>query len=469
VVRTGATTKERLYLGAWERFQRSTTTLQEERETLHVMDDQRRIVMIETLTVDSGTPVSTPVPRQRFQLGNHLESAALEVDEDGALITYEEYHPFGSTSWWASNGGTDVSQKRYRYTGKEKDEETGLAYHGARYYAAWLGRWERVDPSGLSGGLNRFEYCKGRPTILSDATGEAPESVMDRRAGISKEHTAQVVATFDARGGFPTPPPALVRTFAAFRLVSGAIETGIGFGAAAETGGLSFSMAFLGADQLNTGVLEMARGTPHESRTTIAAKSVMQSAGASEKTAATWAPAVDLGLHLAAGGATALAQKAAMGRPNPSGGAAAESEVIPALEFDADGLGYTVSQPEQGLTRVAHNRSTFVEGFRDGRRLHVARIQVEEALQGQGVSDALYRRLIEAVGGDIDTITATLGEFNKSEYLGNRAVHPEWTPLQAAEDTPMGRVRTRLGFSEHSFNENTMELTSRRPNGIGGN
>jgi YD repeat-containing protein len=104
VVRTGATTKERLYVGAWERFQRSTTTLQEERDTLHVMDDRRRIVMIETLTVDSGTAVSTPVPRQRFQLGNHLDSAALEVDEDGALITYEEYHPFGTTSWWASNG-----------------------------------------------------------------------------------------------------------------------------------------------------------------------------------------------------------------------------------------------------------------------------------------------------------------------------------------------------------------------------
>jgi RHS repeat-associated protein len=175
VVRTGATTKERLYVGAWERFQRSTTTLQEERETLHVMDDRRRIVMIETLTVDSGTAVSTPVPRQRFQLGNHLESAALEVDEDGALITYEEYHPYGTTAWWASNGSTDVSQKRYRYTGKEKDEETGLAYHGARYYAAWLGRWDRVDPSGLRDGPNRFSYARNNPIRYSDTTGNASE------------------------------------------------------------------------------------------------------------------------------------------------------------------------------------------------------------------------------------------------------------------------------------------------------
>ena len=171
VVRTGATTKERLYVGAWERFQRSTTTLQEERETLHVMDDQRRIVMIETLTVDSGTAVSTPVPRQRFQLGNHLESAALEVDEDGALISYEEFHPYGTTSWWASNGSTDVSAKRYRYTGKEKDEETGLGRHGVRSYAPWLARWERPDPGGMVDGPNRFVYCRGNPVGGRDPTG----------------------------------------------------------------------------------------------------------------------------------------------------------------------------------------------------------------------------------------------------------------------------------------------------------
>ncbi|KYF86989.1 hypothetical protein BE17_19765 [Sorangium cellulosum] len=29
-----------------------------------------------------------------------------------------------------------------RSTGKERDEETGLYYYGARYYAAWLGRWQ---------------------------------------------------------------------------------------------------------------------------------------------------------------------------------------------------------------------------------------------------------------------------------------------------------------------------------------
>jgi RHS repeat-associated protein len=149
--------------------------------------------MIETLTVDSGTAVSTPVPRQRFQLGNHLESAALEVDEDGALITYEEYHPYGTTAWWASNGSTDVSAKRYRYTGKEKDEETGLAYHGARYYAAWLGRWERPDPK-PDPRWSRYEYCRCSPPNLVDADGAKPLDVMGAALGAAAAWYPRAVA-----------------------------------------------------------------------------------------------------------------------------------------------------------------------------------------------------------------------------------------------------------------------------------
>ncbi|MCB9698702.1 MAG: RHS repeat-associated core domain-containing protein [Alphaproteobacteria bacterium] len=90
---------------------------------------------------------------------------------------YEEYHPFGTTSWWATDGGTEVSAKRYRYTGKERDDETGLGHHGARYYAAWLGRWERPDPIGLKGGINRYSYVRNRPTSLNDPTGTVDSEV----------------------------------------------------------------------------------------------------------------------------------------------------------------------------------------------------------------------------------------------------------------------------------------------------
>ncbi|WP_407655320.1 RHS repeat-associated core domain-containing protein [Aureispira anguillae] len=43
-----------------------------------------------------------------------------------------------------------MNLKRYRFTNKERDDETGLYYFGVRYYAAWLGRWTSSDPSDFS-------------------------------------------------------------------------------------------------------------------------------------------------------------------------------------------------------------------------------------------------------------------------------------------------------------------------------
>lgn len=79
----------------------------------------------------------------------------------------EEYHPFGSTSWHARDSSIEVSAKRYRYTGKEKDDETGLYYHGARHMAPWLGRWTAADPSGG----HRYRYCSNNPINRADPDG----------------------------------------------------------------------------------------------------------------------------------------------------------------------------------------------------------------------------------------------------------------------------------------------------------
>ena len=146
----GTLEKERIYLGGFEIYREyngngANVTL--ERETLHVMDDQQRIALVETKTQDTSQPAApNSVPLIRYQLGNHLGSASLELAEDGALISYEEYHPYGTTAFQAGRSAAEVSLKRYRYTGKERDEETGLNYHGARYYAPWLGRWMSTDP-----------------------------------------------------------------------------------------------------------------------------------------------------------------------------------------------------------------------------------------------------------------------------------------------------------------------------------
>ncbi len=54
--------------------------------------------------------------------------------------------PYGDTSFMAGTNQKEVKLKEYRYTGKEKDDATGLYYYGARYYASWLGRWLSADP-----------------------------------------------------------------------------------------------------------------------------------------------------------------------------------------------------------------------------------------------------------------------------------------------------------------------------------
>lgn len=174
----GSIKEERIYLGGYEIFRQyngNGLSLILERETLHIMDDKRRIALVETKTVDADAPPFTPTPLTRFQLGNHLGSACLELDESGAVISYEEYHPYGTTAYQAMDSTAEVSLKRYRYTSKERDEETGLYYHGARYYASWLARWTSTDPIGLAGGINFFAYAANDPVGYIDATGRDPE------------------------------------------------------------------------------------------------------------------------------------------------------------------------------------------------------------------------------------------------------------------------------------------------------
>ena len=67
-----------------------------------------------------------------------------------------------------------AAAKRYRYTGKERDEETGFSYHGARYYAPWLGRWTSCDPEGIAGGINLYRYAKNTPSNWVDPSGLDP-------------------------------------------------------------------------------------------------------------------------------------------------------------------------------------------------------------------------------------------------------------------------------------------------------
>ncbi len=162
--------EERKYLGGWEVYTKwEGGTLALQRETLHLADDAGRVALIDTRTEGDG---DEPQQLLRYQYSNHLGSASLELDSAGAIISYEEYHPYGTTSFQSGRSVAEVILKRYRYTGKERDEETGLNYHGARYYAPWLARWTAVDPlESKYAGLSPYNYCIGNPVMYHDPDG----------------------------------------------------------------------------------------------------------------------------------------------------------------------------------------------------------------------------------------------------------------------------------------------------------
>ncbi len=165
----GGLIRERIYLGNCEVYRESSNgTVNLERQTLHVMDDKDRIALVETRTQGKD---AFPLQLQRYQINNHLETSCIELDTVGNIISYEEYHPFGTTAYQAVNKTINANSKRYRYTGKERDEETGLYYHGARYYVCWLARWSSADPIGTDAGLNLYRYVSNNPLTKNDKKG----------------------------------------------------------------------------------------------------------------------------------------------------------------------------------------------------------------------------------------------------------------------------------------------------------
>jgi RHS repeat-associated protein len=164
--------KERIYHGAFEIYREQDgvgTGIVLERETLHVMDDARRIAIVDTRTDGSDLFMARLL---RFQLNNPLRSSNVELSEAGEVISYEEYFPYGVTSYQAVDSTLKATAKRYRYVGKERDEETGLDYYGARYYFSMLGRWCSADSAG-TGILSLHQFVGGNPIRAIDPDGNS--------------------------------------------------------------------------------------------------------------------------------------------------------------------------------------------------------------------------------------------------------------------------------------------------------
>ncbi len=164
---------ERIYLDGFDVFREYAadgTTVSLERESLHVLQEQQRIASVDTRTQGNDEAAAQS---RRFHLVDHLGSVVLEVDDQASVISYEEFHPYGTTAYRAGSSSAEVRRKRYRYTGKENDEESGLNYHGERFYAPWLGIWLRPDPLAREFyWQSSYIYTSNNPANKIDPTGK---------------------------------------------------------------------------------------------------------------------------------------------------------------------------------------------------------------------------------------------------------------------------------------------------------
>ena len=102
--------------------------------------------------------------------GDHLGSASWITNHNGDAVQHLQYLPYGEPY---VDKRTSGYSERFRFTGKERDEETGYGYFGARYMDHELmTMWLSVDlmadkyPS-----ISPYAYCAWNPVKLVDPDG----------------------------------------------------------------------------------------------------------------------------------------------------------------------------------------------------------------------------------------------------------------------------------------------------------
>jgi RHS repeat-associated protein len=107
---------------------------------------------------------------------DHLGSTRIMTQANGTVCFDSEYFPYGQELNHTNTCNTaNATTTTYRFTGYERDGETGLDYAFARYYNSRLGRFMSGDP--LDGdtsdpqSLNRYPYARNNPINLVDPSG----------------------------------------------------------------------------------------------------------------------------------------------------------------------------------------------------------------------------------------------------------------------------------------------------------
>ena len=120
-----------------------------------------------------------------FYHGDHLGSAHWITDSSSVPIQYIHYAPYGEL---IANQTPYNYNERYKFTGKERDQESGYDYFGARYY--WSDYAHFITPDPLSDndpGISSYAYCHWNPIGFVDPDGE--EWLTDEDAQQASKYT----------------------------------------------------------------------------------------------------------------------------------------------------------------------------------------------------------------------------------------------------------------------------------------
>ncbi|MDP9268027.1 MAG: polymorphic toxin type 24 domain-containing protein [Acidobacteriota bacterium] len=121
--------------------------------------------------------VDLPAATVHYYFSDHLGSHSVVTSANGTTIEQEaDYYPFGGERV------VTAGPNKYKFTGKERDAESGLDYFGARYYASAAARWLSPDWAakatavpyadfGNPQSLNLYGYVGNNPLAHADSDG----------------------------------------------------------------------------------------------------------------------------------------------------------------------------------------------------------------------------------------------------------------------------------------------------------
>jgi RHS repeat-associated protein len=115
--------------------------------------------------------VDRPSGTVHYYFSDHLGSASVITDASGNVQARYFYYPYGRTQ---SSTGSDPNH--YKFTGKERDSESGLDNFDFRYFGSSLGRFMQPDDDSAQSPLdpqswNLYSYVENKPLNHVDPDG----------------------------------------------------------------------------------------------------------------------------------------------------------------------------------------------------------------------------------------------------------------------------------------------------------